>query len=862
MNYIKKTILTGLLLLTSILFVSVHAAVPENRVQMGEWIQSWLICGPFALEEYSEGTPDFEHIPGFETDFLAEHGGESKSDIQEGQIETFKGESFKWFKHNSKDHIINLDKALSNKDRLVAYAYKEIESLSDKVCFLSLGTNDGGRLWLNGEQIWDYAEGRGLKTDDDLIAVKLNKGKNSILLKVEERGGMWGFCARFMALEDVPMTEQSRIFRIVTNQDGTAVLHFTQPKSMSEHLLTDVHVKVYSNEMPTQIFWEKKWDQKQQMLLQVPVDKYAHYKLVADGVLADGKKWQTTIPFSAGKRMDFTLFEKGLSDYVIVIGTEASESEQWAALELHNWFKEISGATIPVRFDTEKPHKYEIVVGYNKRSAALLGSTTDQPKPDDESFTYKNIGPSIVIWGGKERGSMYGVMTFLEREFGCRWYTPQVSVIPKKEKYSFNLLNFSDSPGIRVRNDFYYEAFNPTWAARNKINGAMNYRQQTGGVEAYWAVHTFYRFMPPDEFFNQHPEYYSLIDGKRTFDHAQLCLTNPDVLDIVTERLKKTMRENPNNLIYSVSQNDWRNPCQCEKCQAIARQEESESGPLIWFVNKVADRIKDEFPDKYVGTLAYQYTRKPCKTLRPKENVVIRLCSIECCFSHDFKSCPENESFLQDLNGWAAISPHLYIWDYVVNFSHYIMPYPNFGVLQSNIKTFRDNKAIGIMEQAAYQSRGGEFAELRAYVISKLLWNPECDVNHVINDFMYGYYGRAGQYVRQYFDLLHDQVTLDTHIHLGLEPDDNIFSDELVDKAEKIFDEAEAVADNDTIRQRIEMVRLPIMYLKCKRSPGKAKYDGTYERFSRIVKREGIKHYAERGLPHVEAFHKTVESSN
>lgn len=118
--------------------------------------------------------------------------------------------------------------------------------------------------------------------------------------------------------------------------------------------------------------------------------------------------------------------------------------------------------------------------------------------------------------------------------------------------------------------------------------------------------------MPPSEFYEEHPEYYSLIDGERIYERAQLCLTNPDVLDIITERLKQAMRENPSNLIYSVSQNDWRNPCQCDNCQAIVDQEGSrQSGIMVWFVNQVAARFKDEFPNKYVGTLAYQYTRKP-----------------------------------------------------------------------------------------------------------------------------------------------------------------------------------------------------------------------------------------------------------
>jgi len=310
-----------------------------------------------------------------------------------------------------------------------------------------------------------------------------------------------------------------------------------------------------------------------------------------------------------------------------------------------------------------------------------------------------------------------------------------------------------------------------------------------------------------------------------------------------------------------VSQNDWRNPCQCDACQAIAGREGSEAGPLIWFVNQVAGRIEKEFPDKYVGTLAYQYTRKPPRTLRPRENVVIRLCSIECCFAHPFTGCPVNQSFLEDLRGWAEISPHLYIWDYVVNFAHYVMPFPNFAALQPNIQTLRDNKAIGIMEQAAYQSRGGEFAELRAYVISKLLWNPECDVPAVIDDFMHGYYGRAGQYVRAYFDLLHAQVTPDTHLHIFQGPEDRLFSDDFIRRARALFDRAETVADNVEILQRVEMARMPLMYLQCVRHPVQSVLDGTYARFSAIMERENITHLAESGAPHRQAFHERMNQA-
>jgi hypothetical protein len=451
-------------------------------------------------------------------------------------------------------------------------------------------------------------------------------------------------------------------------------------------------------------------------------------------------------------------------------------------------------------------------------------------------------------------------MAFLENELGVRFYTPRVTVAPKREEYAFRLLRFADKPGIRVRNVFYHEAFDPTWAAHNRSNGAMGTRVQPGGVEGYWAVHTFYPLLPPEEFFATKPEWYSLIDGKRSHDRAQLCLTNPEVLDMLTERLKLRMRENPDNLIYCVSQNDWHGACECDNCQAIATREESEAGPVVWFVNQVAERVKDEFPDKYIGTLAYQYTRKPPKTIKPVDNVVIRFCSIECCFAHDFLTCPQNVSFVEDMKGWAKIAKNVYIWDYVVDFSNYVMPFPNFAVLQPNIQTLRDHNAIGIMEQAAYQSRGGDFSELKAYLISKLLWNPEVKVEPIIDDFMYGFYGRSGQYIREYFDLAQGLVSENTHFDIWIPATNELFNENFVKEAGKIFDQAERVADNPEVLARVELTRLPLLFLKCKRTPRDAIRDGSYDRLLEIIKRENVTHFAEAGKPHLDAFLAEMEA--
>lgn len=584
----------------------------------------------------------------------------------------------------------------------------------------------------------------------------------------------------------------------------------------------------------------------------------------------------STSVFSQNDRQDseeYQLFTGGKTDYTICLSTEASESEIWAANELQHWLTEISGAFFRIEEYADAANLPEgrarIYVGFSRALENRTGDKT--PDYKDEAFRYFSNGPEIYIYGGKQRGTMYGVMSFLENELGCRWYTPVVKRVPSLEKYAFSSLNHREAPGIQVRNDFFYTAFDPVWAARNKMNGRMssNPVNQPGGTESYWAVHTFYHFIPPSEFFDTHPEYFSLIDGKRTADvenpdwgkRGQLCLSNPDVLKIMKQRVLETIRNDPGHMVYSVSQNDWRNPCQCDKCQKIVKKYgNKESGILIWFVNQVAEAVEKEFPDKFIGTLAYQYTRSVPENIKPRNNVVIRLCPIEACVAHPLESCTHNESFMSDMKGWSAISPHLYIWDYVVNFRHYIMPYPNFSVLQPNIQAFRENKAIGVMEQGSYQARGGEFQELKTYLLAKLLWNPDCDVNAVIDDFMFGYYGRSGQFIREYFDLLQSRITPETHIYIGLRPDDILFSDDFVEKATGILNQAKKVADNQNILNRVELATLPLLYLKCRRAPIISRTDGTYAGFLEILDREGISLIAEYGDT-IESFKEFVLSA-
>ena len=536
------------------------------------------------------------------------------------------------------------------------------------------------------------------------------------------------------------------------------------------------------------------------------------------------------------------LFRDGKSDYKIVISASASTSEKTAAKELQQYIEQMSGCLLPITNDlnTSSPR---VIVGYNARLALLTG--TMEPAANDESFTYQTVGKDLLIWGGSQRGTMYGVFAFLERELGIHWLTPKCTVLPTHHSWKLRKLNHSEKPFLDFRYSNYFVASNvPQWSAHTRENMKWSPTiNEYGNIEAYWGAHTMGEFVTTKEFFGSHPEYFCLRDGKRYGGYGQLCLSNPEVLEVCKTRLMQFMRRNPNYRIYSLSQNDNFLFCQCDKCKAIEDQYGGHSGLIVWFVNQVADAVKQEFPDKFVGTFAYQYSRQPPTGIKPRENVVIRLCSIECCFAHPLNAgCPQNEKFMCDLKGWAELAPHLFIWDYIVDYAQYIAPWPNFQVLGPNIKVFGDNKAIGVFEEAQYQSAGAEFDELKAWVVNQLLWNPEQDVDSLVSIFVKGYYGKAAPYVKEYYDLCQSLVKPDLHYGIYIRENHEIYSDDFILKAFAILDKAKQAAESDNIREQVDRVRMQPLYLYCMRHKAASMQDGRWSELKGLMQKYKAMH--------------------
>ena len=528
----------------------------------------------------------------------------------------------------------------------------------------------------------------------------------------------------------------------------------------------------------------------------------------------------------------YSLFSGGSTKYSILLPAGASEDETKAASELKTYLEMISGADFPIVHTA--PKGYRIIIG---RCAEAI-SLADLPRyqKDDESFMYQNYGSDIVICGGSDRGTRYGVYAFLENELGCKWLTYKERYIPSRKSWGFSSLSRRESPAFKIRDVVYWGDYSEPWAIANRNSGYSKFR----------GCHTFGELVPPDEFFAAHPEYFSLIDGKRMGKGGQLCLSNPALVDICTRRLRKIMKDRPEFLVYDLSQNDNLNHCQCSACKAIDREEGSPSGAMLRFVNKVADNLKDEFPDKYIGTFAYTYTRKPPLKARPRPNVVVRLCSFETCLVHDFHSCPQNESFYADLKKWASIAPTLAVWDYYVSFSDYFIPFPNLGVLQSRIKDFRDNGVISVLAQGNYNSAGGDLCYLRAWLLSKLLWNPDADVKALTDEFLNAYYGRSARYIAEYLELMQSSLTPETHMKVGTTYKSPYFSDSFIARGFELMARAKAAASGDErLLRRIEAVEMPLEYIKYMKRPFYSPSRALKKDFLEAANAEGVSRVSE-----------------
>jgi predicted esterase len=379
-------------------------------------------------------------------------------------------------------------------------------------------------------------------------------------------------------------------------------------------------------------------------------------------------------------------------------------------------------------------------------------------------------------------------------------------------------LDDRQTPAFEMRWPGITEAGDKDWAARNKLNGGgLPLDASTGGrIECAPCGHSFYWLVPPDKFFAAHPDYFALVEGQRRNSGAQLCLTNPGTIRAGVERILRWIEEHPEVDIVGVCQEDWRGYCECDNCRRVEREEGgAHSGPIVRFVNALAEEVTKKHPHKRILTYAYQYSEPAPARTRPHPNVRIQLAPISACVGHPAEECPLNKALLMDnLKGWAGLTNQIYMYGYATNFSHFLYPFPDFYRLAADIPMLKRNGVAGIYYESSHQGNGGENAELRSYVMAKMFWNPSGNMEQLVDEYMEAAYGKAARPMRDVFRLMHREVRFPPHgkgKHLW------IFQapwlpEEVVEQARKLYAQAMGAASSEAERTRIRGASLWVEY--------------------------------------------------
>ena len=558
------------------------------------------------------------------------------------------------------------------------------------------------------------------------------------------------------------------------------------------------------------------------------------------GTTTEAVTEEETVP-DTGYPVD--LFEIGgvaFSEFSVYVQPAAAKGITDAVDMLLEYAEKATGHKLTVTEDASAEHL--IVIGMTELDTEAVRTARDQIKNDGYAFV--EDGGKLYVTGNCTAGTAYGVYTFMENYLGVRFYTENYTCV-RDNPISRIPAGYTEvySPAFLMRDTFWYDvSHSQTLANRFKDNSEYVPEMEGGISYAGSFVHTLAALTNTPHVIGQQP-----------------CLTDEKVYQTVLANVKAWLRANPQAKIISVSQNDSASEhlgCQCENCKAIDEREGTPMGSLLTFVNRIANDIKDEFPGVYVDTLAYRYTRKAPKTIKPADNVIIRLCSIECCFGHPLsdENCAHNVAFKKDIEEWSAICDNLYIWDYTTNFMTYLSPFPNLGVLRENVKFYKDHHVIGMFEQGNYQSTSGEFGELRAYLIAKLLWNPDMseeEYNRHMNEFLQDYYGAGWEHIRAYIDMTTEAAAkcevgiYDSVRHMmqqGMSNDEMIaFGEDVLALWEKALEEAET----EKHQEHVEKSMVQAYYVAQLRGKKRKEY---INRMYEICEKYGITHYRE-GTP-------------
>ncbi len=483
-----------------------------------------------------------------------------------------------------------------------------------------------------------------------------------------------------------------------------------------------------------------------------------------------------------------------IESYTIVYG-EANpcvENAQRSANALKGYIEDATGASLNIETDSREVGGPEILVGVTNREDKGL-VTADRDGEDMSSFEISVQGNFVLIAGKSDieahDGTEFGVYAFAEEILETDFYSKGVTAYTtaRNKNIPDNYI-FKDGPGFEYRH-------------------------------MYWGSVERDEFSTGDSFSKISGQVHNICDlvGFGSYLDKNPCLT--DETNLATIEQNFLARISPDLDAIWVSQNDENSYCECDNCNIVYREEQSRSGTMMRLCDRLAKLAEEKgCGDVEIWTLAYQYSIRPSKSV-VDDSVVVYYAPVTSCTCHPYYSqdCKINRSVATQLSGWSTICKKLYVWDYSTNFKYSQTPMPLTKVFRENMNWFYELGVRGEFNNAT-SDEIGELANLKAYILAELLWEPTMDEETYrgkIADFLDAFYGPGGKYINEYIKLT-EELCEPNCFSFSADPS-SVIDDELVleynDQIEALWDAAEAMCENEEQRIRISKSRASWTYM-------------------------------------------------
>lgn len=533
----------------------------------------------------------------------------------------------------------------------------------------------------------------------------------------------------------------------------------------------------------------------------------------------------------AKEKNGITLATDGNTSYKILYEKNANEELKSAVSFLAETLQQMIGCgTIEIIEDGKADKGCFISIGNTQ-----LSENVNIDQIENDGYILKVKDNNLIIKGANQSGTKNGIYDFLETKLGCMFLRNDYDYIP--EFPTIRLENYDEviNPSIAWRKQFQYEALQNNWYDKLKLNGTKAKEGFKEGIYAQWGTwcHTQFQFVPPEKYFDSHPEYFALINGKRCYQakwhssdmQTHLCLTNEDVYEIVKAGMKSEIQKNPEALYWDFSIMDTPvKVCQCPECNRINTKYQSNSATIIMFINRLAKDLGKEFPNLMFSTLAYQDCINPPVGLEVEQNVVIKLCANPGSqgYSYSVGANKNSKQIKLLLESWGNIAKNIVVWDYVVDFNHLLLPFPNYDVQKANMDFYVDNNVMGVFHQGS-REKGDEMADMRTYLLSRQMWDKDIDFEALMKKYIQLNYGEASPYIEEYLETMSESyISHNKELNLYDNPSKHKYdylSASNIAKYMQLTEKAmAAVQDDQMALEQVEKVRMCVLYAKCTES--------------------------------------------